>query len=147
MWNKAGFVLNVTWISPYSKRVVRRDTFPTAQGRCIQGSDPRVRYRAVLSIADAEAANIVTRTLIIATGAALGAAVTGPAAIFTGSAAGGLIERSIPNPKAIFYVGVPSRDGRYLDVWGTIWSPQYGAGSRIVPAQGLGGAVRSQRGS
>lgn len=42
---------------------------------------------------------------------------------------GGLVNKGLPDPQETFYIGVPPQN-QYLDVWGTVWSPQTGPGSR-----------------
>jgi hypothetical protein len=137
VWNKSGFVLNVTWIAP-DGQVARVDQFPTAQGRCT-GDEP-VQYTAALSVAYGELADIITKSAVIAAAAALsGGAAAGASLTATGAAgvagSGALMgqvgARGIPNPKGLFWTGSPSLDGRYLDVWGTIWDPQVGPGGSI----------------
>lgn len=136
VWNKAGFILNVSWVAP-NGNVARIDSIPLAQGTCT-GEDDKTIYTAVLSIKDGGLADAVTRGAIYAAATAIGAAVTvGSGGAMSAAGAGGaayvavLADKGIPNPAQVFWTGVPSQDGHWLDVWGTIWNPQVGQGAKI----------------
>jgi len=114
IWNKAGFVLNIAWI--LNGQVVRTDQRALGQGVCANDGDG-TNYTIILSVVGGELADLSTR---------LGITVVGTLIRVPGLGLAGL---AIPNPKGVFYVGVPEQD-RYLDVWGTIWNPQTGYGGR-----------------
>jgi len=136
VWNKAGFILNVTWVDP-NGNVARVDSIPLAQGTCT-GEDDTTQYTAILSIKDGRLADAVTRGAVFAAAAAAGVLVTvGSGGTATAAGVGGaafiaeLANKGIPDPSQVFWTGVPSQDGHWLDVWGTIWSPQVGQGAKI----------------
>ena len=66
---------------------------------------------------------------LAAAGVTLAAGETAATALAAnGGATIGILSRmGIPNPAGIFYTNTPEH-GHYLDVWGTIWSPQTGQG-------------------
>jgi hypothetical protein len=124
IWNKAGFIMNISWIQ--NDNVIRRDRIALGQGNC--SVDNGVDYQVVLSIQGGKLASDFSKFFVSAAGAALGL-VEGPGGVVGGLAMAELGSR-IPDVQEIFYVGVPSSD-RYLDVWGTVWSPQTGPGGSI----------------
>lgn len=140
VYNKAGFILNVSWVAP-NRNVARIDSIPLAQGTCT-GEDDKTIYTAVLSIKGGGLADAVTRGAIYAAATAIGVAAGGVLTVVSGgtmapAVAGGaayvavLADKGIPNPAQVFWTGVPSQDGHWLDVWGTIWNPQVGQGAKI----------------
>src|SRR6266446_8117644 len=106
IYNKAGFILNVTWIK--GSTIVRRNQLSLGQGNC--SADNQV-YKVVLSIQDGKLANDITKGAIYAAAAAVGVITGGTAGVVaTGSATLGavLLDKGIPDPQEIFYTGVPS---------------------------------------
>jgi len=135
--------------APIPRRPVQRDVFPVAQGRCWEGREQLV---AVLAISGGEYVKpMLVTSYGIVTGA-LAAAIGGAACVLTAGigcplAAGGAavatasgtaaVSVAIPDNKSInsivpnaFAVVLPSQT-HWLDVWGTVWSPQTGQGGRI----------------
>lgn len=152
VWNKAGFVLRVEWyqqkdvIFDTSKNAillrpdvepVQTDVFPVAQGRCQE------RGQVLIAVLRADKAEWVKKGLQIGIGIGAGivgavACVGSEGALCPGVAAGvsGVVTASgefIPEPKELttmpgaFAVVMPATN-RWLDVWGTVWDPQTGAG-------------------
>jgi len=124
IWNKAGFILNISWIQ--NGNIVRKNQISLGQGNC---SDDNFNYTVVLSIKDGKLASDFARVFATAAAAALGV-VEGPAAAGGAVGLAALADKGIPDAQEIFYTGVPRSD-RYLDVWGTVWSPQTGYGGPI----------------
>lgn len=157
IWNKSGFVLKAEWYAPgtlvdydaINKKYVLNnstskqvDVFPTAQGRCINGSG----HTVVLYAEGGDIANVAVVTGVGAAASAAAAAACAatagggcaPAAAAavaaTATVASGLIAIAATRfglPEGAFKVMVPDNK-RYVDVWGTVWSPQ---------ANNLGGPV------
>jgi hypothetical protein len=125
VWNKAGFILDVTWT--HNGQFVRRDRIPTAQGTC---SDDNVQYGVILSIVGGQVADAFTRGALVGAVSLLGSVVPGTGTTAAAAGASTVLQRFIPDPKNIIYSGIPGSH-RYLDVWGTIWNPQTGPGGPI----------------
>ena len=124
IWNKAGFYIEYK-LDP--KRKYREENqISLGQGNC---SDDNFNYTVVLSIKDGKLASDFARVFATAAAAALGV-VEGPAAAGGAVGLAALADKGIPDAQEIFYTGVPRSD-RYLDVWGTVWSPQTGYGGPI----------------
>jgi hypothetical protein len=119
IWNKAGFVLDISWI--HKNKVVRTDERTVGTGVCANDGDG-TDYTIILSIKDAKLARALSGLAITAAGTALGIPGGGAIVNFT---IGQLTELGVLSAESIFYVGTPEQD-RYLDVWGTIYSPQTG---------------------
>lgn len=43
----------------------------------------------------------------------------------------GAIAHREDGPLMTFWTGTPSGNGRYEDVWGTVWNPQHGTGGLL----------------
>jgi hypothetical protein len=130
VWNKAGFILDVTWT--YNEQVVREDQILLGQGTC---SDDNAQYGVILSIVGGEVADAAAHGALAFAAGLLGfvpGLTPGAAAAVATAAAGGasFLDQFIPEPENTFYAGVPSSE-YYLDVWGTIWDPQVGDGGPI----------------
>lgn len=154
IWNKAGFILKVQWYTPGTKidfnsvsdeyyitsSPIQTDVFPLGQGRCIEGAG----NVAVLSIEGRDIAiGSIGVAVGVVTGAAAAAVCAGTAGAGCGPAAAGAIAATAAasagvsglaaaaaTPPGTFLVATPGTD-YWLDVWGTIWSPQTGQGGRI----------------
>lgn len=141
IWNKSGFILRADWIR--DGKIIRTDQFPTLQGRTSNRDDNYV-YDVCLSVVGGKIASEFTKGAIMLVAAALGI-VAAPAAgaafaagttagAVAGTAGGGLLgtlsSMGIPDPITVFYTGKPSTTN-YLDVWGTVWSPQYANGGSL----------------
>lgn len=125
-------------------RHVQLDEWPIGQGRCTRGANANRQLTAVLSIVGGKVAVESAKIGAIAgativTGIAGAVACAGtlgvgcPAAIAAGGVATGLVTLSvqgIPDAQEVFKIVVPSQS-RWLDVWGTVWSPQTGPGGNI----------------
>jgi hypothetical protein len=141
VWNKAGFVLHVAWLKPDGK-LIKTANLPINNGSCID--DDAKNNIAALSISGGKVASGFTR---VAIGTLVGLlpvvdtwelknqlkdAVPDPA-----QPSGyptelkDILSEAIPDPEALFWAGVPSKDGNYLDVWGSIWSPQVSPGGPV----------------
>jgi hypothetical protein len=120
---------------------VQVDQFPVAQGRCNERSEN------LWVVARVVGANWANEAIGIAAGTAAaigGALLTGVACVAAPGAgcvvAGGVAplvstaygaaSTALPDPQEIVFVGEPSTTD-WIDVWGTIWSPQFGKGGRI----------------
>jgi len=125
-------------------RHVQLDEWPIGQGRCTRGANANKELTVVLSVVGGKIA-VESAKIGATTGAAIVSGVAGavacagtlgtacPAAIAAGAVATGLIQVSvqgIPDAKEVFKVVTPSKK-RWLDVWGTVWSPQTGPGGNI----------------
>jgi len=126
IWNKAGFVLDVSW-ETYNGRRIRFDRIATAQGTCLNA---RIPFRAVLSVAGGSFATTATKAAIIGGFAMLGAGTGKLYGVGLAGAEGKFISDLIPPARGRFWAGTPPMN-RYVDVWGTIWSPQVGLGGRF----------------
>jgi hypothetical protein len=126
VWNKAGFVLNVTWVRNRDRKVARIDHVPLAQGTCSDDEG----YSVILSADGAAIADAFTRGAIAGAATLLGLTGGGAAGAAGGAAVSAMAQAGIPHPENVFYTGTPGSD-RYLDVWGTIWNPQTGPGGPI----------------
>jgi hypothetical protein len=127
IYNKAGFVLSVTWIKP-SKEVYKTENLSYGQSSC--SPDEAKDYIAALSIVGGKLANSVTQGTINTLLNVLNTA-TADAAEDDIKKIKEEIDASLPEKDGLFWSGIPSTDKKYLDVWGTIWSPQTGPGGNI----------------
>jgi hypothetical protein len=119
IWNKAGFILDITWV--HNDVVVRTDERIVGTGVCANDGDG-TDYTIILSIKDAELARALSGVAVTTAGSVLG--IPGAGAIYSATI-DQLTKLGVLSAKSIFYVGTPEQD-RYLDVWGTIYSPQTG---------------------
>lgn len=122
VYNHAWFILKVTWLWPYNMAVARNDQLTINQGTCTDDN----KYVAVLSIVGGKYADLATRGAIDVAKWGLGFVPDiGPVL-----KAGADRLPDLPDPKEMFYIGVPSTE-HYLDVWGTIWNPTMSQGGPI----------------
>jgi hypothetical protein len=130
------------------KDPVQIDQWPTAQGRCTTGVNESKKLTAVLEVVNGKIASGAAKMLVgtvcaAVAGSALAVACFGTAGgacvavvgstLVAGVAGAAIIstpESNIPDGKDIFLVTTPS-ESTYLDVWGTVWSPQSGPGGKI----------------
>ncbi|MEE4376881.1 MAG: hypothetical protein V2J55_05120 [Candidatus Competibacteraceae bacterium] len=129
------------------KTPVQVDQWPTGQGRCTRGANANKELTVILSVVDGKVASdfvkigggIAASLIGTATAAAAGvgctvatAGLACPAVVvgigaYTVAATTGLSQ--IPDAAEVFYIDKPSST-HYLDVWGTVWSPQSGQGGK-----------------
>ena len=145
VWNKAGFVLGVTWKDPITGKAVKEEAIGIGKGSYMtHGSNSRP-YNADLWIWGEDIARLAVDIGIgVATGGAGGVITSaglkaGAAAGFiTGSITGG---EKIAAPNWIRKDTTPSiggiNQGKHLDVWGTMWDPQVGPGGSVSLNQAL----------
>ena len=133
---------------------LQEDQWPVMQGRCTRGENANKTLTAVLSVVGGKFGSDAIKWIAGASATVLGTAVGGAAGIGCSVATAGLAcpfvvagiagytlaadlaISQIPDGAGVFYIGEPSTteacpnmtDGCYLDVWGTIWSPQTGPG-------------------
>jgi len=160
VWNKAGFVLGVTWRDPVTGRDVKTDVIPTGQGSYITHKSNDQPYSARLWISGGIVANAVTAAAIAAPFAALGGFGVGALAAkiatneavikgattwgttIMGASVGSSTMTGLQNLSGNWSKDVtPSiggiNQGKHLDVWGTMWDPQTGPGGPLSALSGI----------
>ena len=162
VWNKAGFVLGVTWRDPVTGRDVKTDVIPTGRGSYITHKSNDQPYSAHLWIWGGDVANAVTAAAIAAPFAALGGLGAGALAgafgasqtaiagwrIFgaavTGPSVGGSTFNTLPRnwSKDVTPSIGGINQGKHLDVWGTMWDPQTGPGGSLRDFISAGSDIR-----
>jgi hypothetical protein len=159
VWNKAGFVLGVTWRDPVTGRDVKTDVIGTGSGSYITHGSNNKPYSAHLWISGGIVANAVTAAAIAAPLGALGGWGFGAAATALGWSEGTVklgttiatVAMSTSSGSATMAglqnisgnwskVVTPSiggtNQGKHLDVWGTMWDPQTGPGGQLSALTG-----------
>jgi|LakMenEpi03Aug12_release.lakeMendotaPanAssembly.Ray.scaffolds.fasta_scaffold290103_2 hypothetical protein len=130
VWNKGPFVLSVTWMAPPDFKEVKTDRIPYGRGSCTSGEAKD--NIAALSIVGAKFADTVTKASL---NSLVNLVRKLSQEVLDEDDAGKLkaqIQEALPEPKGVFWTGLPSRDGRYLDVWGTAWEPRVTEGGGTI---------------
>jgi len=146
IYNKAGFVLSVNWYQPSdialfindrgqvqyavrrSARPAQTDTYPVFQGRCNESS---TRYVAVLSMEGYKSDRIQTsgyRTL--KQDGHVQGIVNPREHVASQVSVNGDMFVPMEERDGVFAVVVPSSN-HWLDVWGTVFGPEFGEGGRL----------------
>jgi hypothetical protein len=139
-WNKSGFILDVAWIDPITGNTVKHDRMPLGQGSTIVHGSNEEPYKVKLSVWGktlAESGIAAVGTALTAGGLALAGEALGIGAAAWGAKLGGKVMGigAVANREdgslRTFWTGTPSGNGRYEDVWGTVWNPQHGTGGLL----------------
>ena len=143
VWNKAGFVLGVTWKDPITGKAVKEDVIGLGSGSYITHNSNSRPYNADLWIWGEDVAKVGTFLGISAIPGGAGIiAASKPITVIATLAAGGLSGGILAmGPNWILENVTPStggiNQGKHLDVWGTMFNPHTGPGGPVSLNQAL----------